>query len=101
MEDCRKRWHRSPKMAFKTMDSHMEKLDLDDCQVFLSSFLLDWVRNQYLCDLVEETEAITGKDIFYGLEEDEFQVSEQDLDIIGQLMWEHVADIYESQQRMA
>lgn len=96
--DCLKRWHRSPKMAFNTMDAHMEKQDLDDCQVFLSSFLLGWLRNQYLCDLAEEVETLTGEDIFDRLEEDGFKVSEQDLDIIGRLMWEHVAEIYESQQ---
>lgn len=100
-EECSKRWHRSPKMAFKTLESHMEKQDLDDCQIFLSSFLLGWVKNQYLCDLAEEVEALTGEDIFDSLEEDEFLVSEQDLNIIGQLMWEHVVDIYESQQMTA
>lgn len=100
-EECSKRWHRSPKMAFRTLESHMEKQDLDDCQFFLSSFLLGWVKNQYLCDLAEEVEALTGEGIFDNLEEGEFLVSEQDLDIIGQLMWEHVADIYESQQMTA
>ena len=97
-EDCSKRWHRSPRMAFKTLDSHMEKQNLDDCQVFLSSLLWAWVRSQYLCDLAEEVEALTEKDIFDCLEEDEFHLSEQDLDIVGKLMWEHVAGLYESQQ---
>ena len=99
--DCIKRWHRSPKMAFKTMDAHMEKQDLDDCQFFLSSLLWAWVRNQYLCDLAEEVEALTDEDIIDGLGVDGFQVSEEDLDIVGELMFCHVADIYEAQNMTA
>lgn len=100
-EECSKRWHRSPRMAFKTMDAHMEKQDLDDCQFFLSFLLRKWVRNQYLCDLAKEVEALTDEDIFDGLGEDEFQVSEEDLDIVGELMFCHVADIYEAQNMTA
>lgn len=95
--DCIKRWHRSPKMAFKTMDAHMEKQDLDDCQYFISFLLWGWIRNEYLMELGEEMEDITGDTIIDNLDDEyDFEVSEKDLDIVGHLMFKHLDEISEN-----
>ena len=87
------RWHRSAKLAFNTIDAHMEKQNLDDCQYFISFLLWSWLRNEYLMELGEEMESITGDAIVDNLDDEYvFDVSEQDLNIVGLLMLEHVQE---------
>lgn len=87
------RWHRSAKLAFSTIDAHMEKQNLDDCQYFISYLLWGWLRNEYLMELGEEMENVTGEAILDNLD-DEYEVSEIDLDIVGQLMFKHLDETH-------
>ena len=91
------RWHRSSKLAFKTIEAHMEKQNLDDCQYFISFLLWSWIRNEYLMELGEEMEGITGDTIIDNLDDEyDFEVSEKDLDIVGHLMFKHLDEISEN-----
>ena len=85
------RWHRSAKLAFNTIAAHMEKQNLDDCQFFISYLLREWLRNEYLMELGDEMESITGEDIIDYID-DEYEVSAEDLDIVGLLMFRHLAE---------
>lgn len=91
------RWHRSAKLAFNTIEAHMEKQNLDDCQYFISFLLWGWLRNEYLMELGEELENITGEAIIDNLDDEyEYEVSEEVLDIVGKLIFMHLEETHNS-----
>lgn len=93
------RWHRSAKLAFNTIEAHMGKQNLDDCQFFISYLLWGWLRNEYLMELGEEMESVTGEAILDNLD-DEYEVSAKDLDIVGQLMFKHLDETHNPEAKV-
>ena len=89
------RWIRSPRMAFKTLQEHGAKKNLDLYQDELSFFLWQWIRSEYMGALVEELEDITEEAILdEHCEEFEFSLSVEDLNEVGLLILAHAEEVY-------
>lgn len=89
------RWIRSPRMAFKTLQEHGTKQNLDPYQDELSFFLWQWIRSEYMGALVEELEDITEEAILdEHCEEFEFSLSVEDLNEVGLLILAHAEEAY-------
>ena len=89
------RWIRSPRMAFKTLQEHGAKQNLDPYQDELSFFLWQWIRSESMGALVEELEDITEEAILdEHCEEFEFSLSVEDLNEVGLLILAHAEEAY-------
>ena len=87
------RWIRSPRMAFKTLEGHGAKQNLNPYQDELSFFLWMWIRSEYLKELVGEMENITEEAIMDEFcEEYGFKLSKEELNEVGLLMLAHFAE---------
>ena len=96
-EDCLKRLHRSPKMAFKTLEARLAKQNLDPCQETFSIHLWNWIRDEYLCELADEVEQLIEENIFQDIsEKDGFVICEDELNEVGLLMLMHIMEQQDS-----
>ena len=90
------RWYRSLKMAFQTMDAHMNKQNLDDCQYYISFLLWSWIRDEYLNELGDEMENVVGESVIDSLDNElGFEADKTDLNIVGELMLVHFVDTHD------